>query len=590
MHILLINSNPAVSRLITLSVEKLGYTLNEIKGFEEYDSEPYDITLVDNDVYKEAPAKMIKNMQLSNHIAYIAPRGSEKPDFFDSMIEKPFLPTDFINMLEIIKGNLTTDAPKEKSTEQELEDLGLDIDEAIEKSEKAPLDAVEESLEGDDELNLDIDEAVKEDEENPFDAMEESLEGELDELPSFEEIDALDESQEFEDSLEKELLKDAKAPHEVHPKEIASLEDTTQLLDDDNLDDTEKSDTQESQEEEDLSLDTSILDQDDIKEVQSLLGGDESLDENPPSLDESQDATAALLDELAKDGLDVELPEIEDELSEDILQEDSPAESKEEPNIEDEILDTKEQSEIVEEAIENEEAVKTEEDSLDVPKEEDLELQEDAQEEPIATEAKEKQGDEAQDNIPQDEDIKEVEEEIAAVQEEEMLEEEIPEELALEDESSEAQNEDADTPATEDASAKKDDEENNPLEEKGEDEPILDDATIKSEEKQSEPQEFASLEGEDTDTQETSEDDFLSLLSEQSLKKAFNEDVTLEESSEEGIETPQDKEVEASQNGEIKKEIQEGIEQSLAATLQDGKYKEALKDMKINISISFEDK
>ncbi len=106
MRILLINDNPAVSRLITLSVEKMGHEIKEVLKIEDYDGTKCDLVFIDSESYEEEVAKTMKEMELFEHFSYIAPRGEEKPDIMDSMLEKPFLPTDFMNLFEKISSSL----------------------------------------------------------------------------------------------------------------------------------------------------------------------------------------------------------------------------------------------------------------------------------------------------------------------------------------------------------------------------------------------------------------------------------------------------------------------------------------------------
>ncbi len=96
MHFLLVNNNPAVSRLITLSVEKLGFEISETTSFDETPLESYDIVFVDSALYNEITIDEMRESGLSRHFVCIAPRGESKPENMDSILEKPFLPTDLL--------------------------------------------------------------------------------------------------------------------------------------------------------------------------------------------------------------------------------------------------------------------------------------------------------------------------------------------------------------------------------------------------------------------------------------------------------------------------------------------------------------
>jgi len=97
MHFLLVNQNTAVSRLITLSVEKLGYEIDEIGSFDELPLKSYDIVFVDNEQYNEITIDEQKESGFARHFVYITLRGEAKPENMNSILEKPFLPTDFID-------------------------------------------------------------------------------------------------------------------------------------------------------------------------------------------------------------------------------------------------------------------------------------------------------------------------------------------------------------------------------------------------------------------------------------------------------------------------------------------------------------
>ena len=113
MRLLLLNNNPAVSRLIKLSAEKAGYELDE---FEDYGLVPlslYDVILVDNELYDEtALAELCENIRC-DYIVYICQRGAKKPDAVNVALEKPFLPTDFLVLLDKVKNVLESHKSEE---------------------------------------------------------------------------------------------------------------------------------------------------------------------------------------------------------------------------------------------------------------------------------------------------------------------------------------------------------------------------------------------------------------------------------------------------------------------------------------------
>ena len=121
MHLLLLNNNPAVSRLIQRSAEKMGHHLDESDDYKQGFSNKYDCILVDNECYDEDGLKNVYQKNGDGCIIYVGPRGEPKPDVAHLLLEKPFLPTVFIALLEKAKqinaekGSAPQNAIKEES-------------------------------------------------------------------------------------------------------------------------------------------------------------------------------------------------------------------------------------------------------------------------------------------------------------------------------------------------------------------------------------------------------------------------------------------------------------------------------------------
>ena len=195
MKVALVNKNPAVSRLITLSLNKLGIEYSE---FDDANSvgDQFDYIIIDSDMDSS-------DVNLNQKIMYLAPRGGEKPDFADVMLEKPFLPTEFISLFE---------QNKDTDNDKELE-LGLD--------ESANFNDFDENNKNFDDLeNFELPE---------IDMRLENLAKEDDEADKFDN-EALDDEflKEELSELETEDLKD---------KDISFDETDTELIDDDIIND-----------------------------------------------------------------------------------------------------------------------------------------------------------------------------------------------------------------------------------------------------------------------------------------------------------------------------------------------------------------
>ena len=105
MKIVLVNANPAVSRLATLALSKMGYEYVEIGDASEL-SGVFDVLIIDSDI----DAKEMNLKEFANKILYLSSKNSPTFENADRILPKPFLPTEFITIVEDI-------ASKTKSTE-----------------------------------------------------------------------------------------------------------------------------------------------------------------------------------------------------------------------------------------------------------------------------------------------------------------------------------------------------------------------------------------------------------------------------------------------------------------------------------------
>lgn len=257
MRLLLLNNNPAVSRLIKLSVDKVGYELDE---FEEYGLVPlnhYDLIMVDNECYDEAELETLCEQSHCQYVLYICQRGSKKPEFANMALEKPFLPTDFLTLLEKIKNVLVSLKPEDpKEVEEEIDLSEDESEEAIENIAAFDIDGI-------DTFGIDDDASFKED--TPLSDLSEKedllAEEEIGmDIPAFEDEDEALDLPTFDLDT-----------HEEDELSIPLRENETNNQDsDDEIEDT--------LENEETFNATSILDKDEINEVKQLL--DESEEES----------------------------------------------------------------------------------------------------------------------------------------------------------------------------------------------------------------------------------------------------------------------------------------------------------------------
>jgi len=103
MQILLINNNPSISKLIDLTAKKYGYNLEELEDIDGLQDERKDIVFVDDALSDKVDLDRLKNLTMCKELVFIGKKGSIKPDDYQYELVKPFLPSDFHDIVESIK-------------------------------------------------------------------------------------------------------------------------------------------------------------------------------------------------------------------------------------------------------------------------------------------------------------------------------------------------------------------------------------------------------------------------------------------------------------------------------------------------------
>ncbi|EAI1537338.1 hypothetical protein B5R74_01000 [Campylobacter coli] len=280
MKILLLNENPVVSRLISLSAKKMSYDFEEINAYDE-NLGHYDVIIVDSDT--PAPLKILK--EKCDKLIFLAPR-NQSADIDALILHKPFLPTDFLNLLNQENLKIADDIilPIEEAENPyanislDLDGLNLDDlpDENTEDTQENEL-SMEENLESlalydmeeetnqkeiasentDKELNLD-DLSLDEDQEEN-DASEQTTANHIEEKNEDEQAlevafqdDILDDKTSEENKEEFEIQEQDTQEQDANQDEQDKIEDTQELedqvdnLNDDLVQDNENSEAQEA--------------------------------------------------------------------------------------------------------------------------------------------------------------------------------------------------------------------------------------------------------------------------------------------------------------------------------------------------------
>ncbi len=180
LSILLINDNKIVSRLLQLSSKKSGFDIEE-SGVFTPNKESYNLIFVDSDKYSDELLSKIKENLTYDKLVFIGTAQVKKPDGFELVLEKPFLPTDFTSLVE--KNFIVEEEGEDDGKEEEIIDFD-DIDEDI--NSELELDSSPENLA---QMVDEIDEIDEEKEQVSQEESEDELDDDLEDIDSHEEFD-----------------------------------------------------------------------------------------------------------------------------------------------------------------------------------------------------------------------------------------------------------------------------------------------------------------------------------------------------------------------------------------------------------------
>jgi len=418
MKVALVNKNPAVSRLITLSLNKIGVEYVEFDDVNAVSGE-FDYIIIDSDMESA-------DVKFDQKVMYLAPRGGIKPDFADIMLEKPFLPTEFINLFEESKAvNVASDDTKAE--------LGLD-----------------------DSANFDDFEHIDENYEELQNFELPEIDTDFENLAKEDETEKLDDNV-LNDELLKEHLEDSSVG-DLEDEEISLDEADTELIDEnseeteaanENVDDeSSKAPKTEETIEDGLSSD--------FGDLSALVDEIENMDESSPVDEEARDELEKIVEQntqnLKIDENDEELDDISqskkelseiDSLDEELNSEEADEENK---NLEQEELNIDELAKFDDEnSLENELNLEDEsknDENLDETSnadEEQIQVYDEKAEEDIEEEALDEISSEELENL-EPSDIKNASSKMPVEELEDVSEPEAKEDLGLADETFEEEN------------------------------------------------------------------------------------------------------------------------------------------------------
>ncbi|EMS7836116.1 hypothetical protein V7P22_000400 [Campylobacter coli] len=294
MKILLLNENPVVSRLISLSAKKMSYDFEEINTYDE-NLGHYDVIIVDSDT--PAPLKILK--EKCDKLIFLAPR-NQSVDIEAQILHKPFLPTDFLNLLnqENLKIDDSIVLPIDES-ENPYADISLDLDSL--NLDDLP-DENNNAQESDFSLEEGLESLTLDDMEEEEISQKEIASENIDEELNLDDL-SLDEEQEEDNSISEQV--------EVSHLEEKHEEALEALSQDDILND----EVSEEKEEELETQEQDIEEQDKIEDIQELEDKTVDLDNDLSQDDEISNAQEISIDDVL---------DAKEETQPDVLKEEEP--------------------------------------------------------------------------------------------------------------------------------------------------------------------------------------------------------------------------------------------------------------------------
>ncbi len=347
MKFLLLNDNPVVNKLVTLSAQKTGDELVVSEGVEEVEAADYDLLIIDHAVYDESLIDTLRAKIGYKRALFIAQRGEELPEGFDKVIQKPFLPTDLVEFFSeqaLIEDDvILPDLGDEVAVEEEelsvgsevddlMEDLDLDLDldllEGMPELDDAKMERPELEELGDEALLEDLGD-LELDEVEDLGGLDGSEGGVLDEDELLEVQGLLDDTVETgaEETLPEGLS--SESMEEVNDA-LADFDDSGELdleldesdldgllLDDDELEELEIAELPVESEEEAMGEVETSLD-----EISSLAEDEQGSDEIPSfDLDEAMSLADDIegldegSDDMLEDELEMDIGDLDEELT-----------------------------------------------------------------------------------------------------------------------------------------------------------------------------------------------------------------------------------------------------------------------------------
>ncbi len=341
MNILLLNNNPVVKKLVTLSVQKTSDELHTAESVEAIEAGDYDLLIIDDALYSDETMDELASKISYSESLFICSKDAQEQAEFTKTLKKPFLPTDLVETL-------------------------VSLAKMVDTVELEKMDGINES-------DFDVaDDALFHDFEtdDSFDELDN-----LDALAEMEDLDMLEETD--EEAYNNAALEDVKEEGVLDRDELQEvqslLEETEEDAEIEDFDDFDFDAIEESKEEDSLDFEDDALEAEDIKTPQeelmeeSFSFEEEEIKESEPELEDvllgheeetDEEETLDFEEELQEEVEPQEEAEPQEEVEEEA--EEELEEAFEEDSLETENLDEEAEEEVEEVEVEPQEEIEEE--------------------------------------------------------------------------------------------------------------------------------------------------------------------------------------------------------------------------------------
>ena len=138
MHILLININPVVSRLVSLCMREEHMHLEEVQSVGRVERDRYDVVFADEASYGEETEEVLANLIIRKKVFLSShDEVGDVTGVFDTIIKKPFLPSQITKILESLEKDDILEVATEMPSIFPFPNDEVRIEEIVEEDEKA---------------------------------------------------------------------------------------------------------------------------------------------------------------------------------------------------------------------------------------------------------------------------------------------------------------------------------------------------------------------------------------------------------------------------------------------------------------------